>query len=63
MRPHWRTLWLSLGLLAALGLATLPAAPAPASAATALGLQQDFIQVAHEAMPSVVSLKAIRVVT
>jgi S1-C subfamily serine protease len=63
MRPGLRTLWLSLGLLAALGLVTLPATPAPAQEGSALGLQQDFIQVAQEAMPSVVSLKAIRVVT
>jgi S1-C subfamily serine protease len=63
MRPRLRTLWLSLGLLAALGLVTLPATPAAALESSALGLQQDFIQVAREAMPSVVSLKAIRVVT
>ena len=31
--------------------------------ATATGLQSDFIRVAQQAMPSVVSLKAIRVVT
>jgi S1-C subfamily serine protease len=63
MRPRLRTLWLSLGLLAALGLLTLPATPAAAQEGSALGLQQDFIRVAQEVMPSVVSLKAIRVVT
>jgi len=44
---------------AALLLATCP----PALAATALGLQEDFIRVAEQVMPSVVSLKAVRVVT
>ncbi|MBI4644016.1 MAG: trypsin-like peptidase domain-containing protein [Deltaproteobacteria bacterium] len=37
--------------------------PRPASAATAMGLQEDFIRVADRVMPSVVSLKAMRVVT
>lgn len=35
----------------------------PAFGATALGLQQDFIRVAEQVKPSVVSLKAISVVT
>jgi serine protease Do len=35
----------------------------PAHCATAMGLQQDFIRVAEMVMPSVVSLKAVRVVT
>jgi S1-C subfamily serine protease len=56
-----RQLWLSLGLTAALLAATYP--PPPALGATALGLQDDFIRVAEQVMPSVVSLKAIRVVT
>ncbi|MHB8069762.1 MAG: trypsin-like peptidase domain-containing protein [Desulfobaccales bacterium] len=40
-----------------------PGTPAPAYAATAVGLQDDFIRVASQVMPSVVSLKAVRVVT
>jgi S1-C subfamily serine protease len=37
--------------------------PSPAHGAAALGLQQDFIRVAEIVMPSVVSLKAMKVVT
>jgi len=37
--------------------------PPSAAAATAMGLQEDFIRVADQVMPSVVSLKAVRVVT
>ncbi len=40
-----------------------PPSPAPTYAATAVGLQEDFIRVADQVMPSVVSLKAMRVVT
>jgi len=40
-----------------------PATPFPAYGATAVGLQDDFIRVASQVMPSVVSLKAVRVVT
>ncbi|MFA5111786.1 MAG: trypsin-like peptidase domain-containing protein, partial [Desulfobaccales bacterium] len=46
---------------AAVWLAICPSAPA--LGATALGLQDDFIRVAEQVTPSVVSLKAIRVVT
>jgi S1-C subfamily serine protease len=63
MRLHLRQLWLALGLATLLVLATGPLAAPPALGATALGLQDDFIRVAEQAMPSVVSLKAIRVVT
>jgi S1-C subfamily serine protease len=63
MRLEVRKLLLSLGLATALLGGTLAAASAPARAATALGLQEDFIHVAQQVMPSVVSLKAIRVVT
>ena len=63
MRLHLRQLGLALGLAALLLLATCPPAPHPALGATALGLQDDFIRVAEQVMPSVVSLKAIRVVT
>ncbi|MBM4285505.1 MAG: trypsin-like serine protease [Deltaproteobacteria bacterium] len=37
--------------------------PKPAAAASAVGLQQDFIRVAEQLKPSVVSLKTSRVVT
>jgi serine protease Do len=40
-----------------------PGASAPAYGTTAVGLQQDFIRVAEQLKPSVVSLKAISVVT
>ncbi len=40
-----------------------PQAAAPAYGASALGLQDDFIRVAQQVKPSVVSLKAISVVT
>ena len=63
MRLHLRPLGLTLGLAALLLLAICPPAPRPALGATALGLQDDFIRVAEQVMPSVVSLKAIRVVT
>ena len=63
MRLHLRPLGLTLGLAALLLLATCPPAVRPALGATALGLQDDFIRVAEQVMPSVVSLKAIRVVT
>ncbi len=63
MRLRWQYWLLSLGLTAAILLATCPLASQPAWGATALGLQEDFIHVAEQTMPSVVSLKAIRVVT
>jgi S1-C subfamily serine protease len=50
---------LALALLVGVGLLDR----SPAVAATALGLQEDFIRVADQVMPSVVSLKAVRVVT
>jgi S1-C subfamily serine protease len=51
--------------LVALGLAMGPGQinPPPAAGATAVGLQEDFIRVAEQVMPSVVSLKAMRVLT
>ena len=63
MRLHVRPLGLTLGLAALLLFFTCPPGPHPAQGATALGLQDDFIRVAEQVMPSVVSLKAIRVVT
>jgi S1-C subfamily serine protease len=59
MRLHLRQLCLSLGLAAVLLAATC----LPALSVSALGLQDDFIRVAEQVMPSVVSLKAVRVVT
>ena len=41
----------------------LPPAVSPARGASALGLQEDFIRVAEQLKPSVVSLKAVTVVT
>ena len=63
MRLHFRQLGFSLGLAALLLLGTGPTTPHPALGASALGLQDDFIRVAEMVMPSVVSLKAVRVVT
>jgi S1-C subfamily serine protease len=53
------TLWGVLLILIPLG----HLCPTPAHSAAAMGLQQDFIRVAETVMPSVVSLKAVRVVT
>jgi S1-C subfamily serine protease len=63
MRQRLRQLGLASGLAALLLLGICPPAPHPALGASALGLQDDFIHVAEQVMPSVVSLKAIRVVT
>ena len=63
MHLRLRQFGLSLGLAALLLLGTCPPAPTPALGATAVGLQDDFIRVADLVMPSVVSLKAVRVVT
>lgn len=50
---------LSLAVIAGIG----QPGPSPAYAASAMGLQADFIRVAQQVMPTVVSLKAIKVVT
>jgi S1-C subfamily serine protease len=63
MRQRLRQLGIALGLAALLLLGFCPPAPHPALGASAVGLQDDFIRVAEQVMPSVVSLKAIRVVT
>jgi len=63
MHLNVRPFGVALGLAALLLLFTCPPGPHPAQGATALGLQDDFIRVAEQVMPSVVSLKAIRVVT
>jgi len=54
--------YVSVGALILMLALTNPA-PQPAAAASAVGFQQDFIRVAEMVMPSVVSLKAVRVVT
>jgi S1-C subfamily serine protease len=60
---RWRYFILSLVLAAIVLAGTGPLAPQPGWGASAMGLQEDFIRVAEQAMPAVVSLKAIRVVT
>lgn len=62
MRRSSPLLLLTLGALA-LVLGAWPGHHTPAHSATAMGLQADFIRVADQVMPSVVSLKAVRVVT
>ena len=62
MRPRFLIVCLIL-LTMSLLPGSLPLQPGPASAATAMGLQEDFIRVADQVMPSVVSLKAVKVVT
>lgn len=56
-------IFLSLGLALAVLVGSWQLAPPAAFGAAALGLQEDFIRVAEQSMPSVVSLKAVRVVT
>ncbi len=63
MRKPWWPIFLSLGWALALITGLWQAIPAPAYGASAVGLQSDFIRVADQVMPSVVSLKAVRVVT
>ncbi len=63
MRMPLRRTVLFLGLALAILAITVQGAPTPARSASAVGLQSDFIRVAEQVMPSVVSLKAVRVVT
>ena len=63
MRKRFPLIFLSLALILAVSAGTWPPGPTPAYASSATGLQADFIRVAQQVMPSVVSLKAIRVVT
>jgi len=60
MRQRLRQLGIAWGLAARLRLGICPPTPHPALGASALGLQDDFIRVAEQVMPSVGSLKAIR---
>lgn len=61
-KPGWQ-IFLLLGLALTVLTGVGQPGPAPAYGASAVGLQSDFIRVAEQVMPSVVSLKAIRVVT
>jgi S1-C subfamily serine protease len=63
MHLSLRNWFISRALAAAVLLVTCTSAPPPAWGITAVGLQDDFIRVAEQVMPAVVSLKAIRVVT
>jgi len=63
MRKRLPLIFLSLGLALAVAARLCQPGPAPAYAASAVGLQSDFIRVAQQVMPAVVSLKAVRVVT
>jgi serine protease Do len=58
-RRLFTSLVLTLGFLLAVGALDRP----PALAVGAKGLQDDFIRVAQQVMPAVVSLKAVKVVT
>ncbi|MGC2432810.1 MAG: hypothetical protein WA433_03425, partial [Desulfobaccales bacterium] len=62
MRKCCCLILLSLGLALAVPAGMYPPGPGPAAAASATGLQSDFIQVAHLVMPSVVSLKAVKMI-
>ena len=62
MRRHLQTICLIFGA-AALVLGLWQLQPAKAYGVTAVGLQEDFIRVAEQVMPSVVSLKAVKVVS
>ncbi len=53
----------ALGLALAVLAGSWQLTPRAAFGASAVGLQDDFIRVAEQVMPSVVSLKAVRVVT
>ncbi len=63
MLLRWRYWFIPLGLAVFFLLTTCLPAPPPAWGVTAVGLQEDFIHVAEQVMPAVVSLKAVRVVT
>ena len=63
MRQRCSLIVLSLGLTLTVPAGMVPPGPGPAAAASAAtGLQSDFIRVAQEVMPSVVSLKAVKII-
>ncbi len=62
MRKRCFLILLSLGLALYAPVGIWPPGPGPAAAASATGLQSDFIRVAHQVMPSVVSLKAVKMI-
>ena len=63
MRPRLSIILMPLALLLAVAAGTWQPVPTPAYASSATGMQADFIRVAQQVMPAVVSLKAIKVVT
>ncbi len=63
MRKRFPLIFLMLALMLAVSAGTWPPGPTPAYASSATGMQADFIRVAKQVMPTVVSLKAVRVVT
>jgi serine protease Do len=63
MRRRFLKIILALGLASAITVGTWQPGPTPAYASSATGMQADFIRVAQQVMPAVVSLKAIKVVT
>ena len=63
MRKRFPLIFLSLGLALALPAGIWQPVSTPAYASSATGMQSDFIRVAQQVMPAVVSLKAVRVVT
>ncbi len=63
MRKLFPCILFFLGLALIIPAVLWHSGPDPAYAASATGLQSDFIRVAQMVMPTVVSLKAVRVVT
>ena len=63
MRKRFPLIFLFLALILAVSAGTWQPGPTPAYASSATGMQADFIRVAQQVMPTVVSLKAVRVVT
>ena len=63
MRQRLPIILLSLALILAAVAGTWQPGTTPAYASSATGMQADFIRVAQQVMPAVVSLKAIKVVT
>ncbi len=63
MRKRFPFIFLVLALILAVTAGTWQPGTTPAYASSATGMQADFIRVAQQVMPAVVSLKAVRVVT